>query len=85
MKTMPLSLGNIVFLNEKGGMGGLILRWVNKKSGDPRRRKGSVTLKEEIGVWGSQGGKKDKYFFATFLSLSHIKPRADDYTEKSSA
>ena len=32
-------------------------------------------LKEEIGVWNSQGGGKDKLLFVspTFLSLSHIK------------
>ena len=42
---------------------------------------------EERGVWGSQGGGKDKLFFSyTFLSLSHIKqfllfkPGTDDYT-----
>ena len=34
----------------------------------------SGVLEEEIGVWGSQGGGKDNYFFPpTFLSLSHMK------------
>ena len=52
---------------------------------------GSGTLKAEIGIWGSQGGGKDKHFlFSTFLSLSHIehffffKPRIDDYTTNNS-
>ena len=34
----------------------------------------SGVLEEEIGVWNSQGGGKDKlFFFSPFLSLSHIK------------
>ena len=46
-----------------------------RSPGSPRRRKGSGALKEEKGVWNSQGGGKDKYLFfpSTFLSLSHIK------------
>ena len=48
-----------------------IPRQVDKKSGLLRMRKGSGALKVEIGVWGSQGGEKDKLFFSTFLSLSH--------------
>ena len=42
-----------------------ICRQVDKKS---------WVLKEEKGVWNSQGGGKDKHFFfpSTFLSLSHI-------------
>ena len=61
-----------------------ISRQVDKKLGVP---------KEEKGVWGSQGGGKDKFFFSslsTFLSLSHIKyffffkPRTDDYTTNNS-
>ena len=31
--------------------------------GSLRRREESGTLKEEIGVWSSQGGDKDKLFF----------------------
>ena len=52
-----------------------IPRQVDKKSGVPEGRKGSGALKEEIRVWNSQGGGKDKlfFFFHTFLSLSHIK------------
>ena len=36
---------------------------------------GTETLKAEIGVWNSQGGRKDEhlFFFSTFPSLSHIK------------
>ena len=41
--------------------------------GSPRRE-GSGALKEELGVWNSWGGGKNKLFFSsTFLSLSHIK------------
>ena len=61
-----------------------ISRQADKKSGSPR---GERVLKEEIGVWNSQGGGKDRrslflflyfislFFFSlsTFLSLSHIK------------
>ena len=41
--------------------------------GSPRRKKGSGALEEEIGVWNSQGGAKDKqlFFSSTFLSLSN--------------
>ena len=38
--------------------------------------KKSGALEGEIGVWNSQGGRKDKhlfFFFSTFFSLSHIK------------
>ena len=64
MKTMPLSLGNIILLKEKGGMRESIPSQVDNKSArSPRRRKGSGALKEEIGVWNSQGGGKDKSFF----------------------
>ena len=72
---MPLSLGNVILLKEKGGMREPIPRQVDKKSG----------VTEEVkGVWGSQGGdrglefsrrrKGQTYFFpSTFLSLSHMK------------
>ena len=43
MKTMPLSLGNITLLKEKGGMRGKLIRG----SRFPRRREGSGILKEE--------------------------------------
>ena len=61
---MPLSLGNIILLKEKGGMRESIPRWVDKKSRVP---------KDERRVWSSQGGEKDKFFY-------FFKPRADDYT-----
>ena len=48
---VPLSLGNIILLKEKGGMRKSIPRQVDKKS--PKER----------GVWTSQGGGKDKLFF----------------------
>ena len=80
------TLSNIILLKEKGGMKESIPRQVDKKSGSPRRRKGSGVLKEEIGVWNSPEGGKDKLFFpSTFLNLSHIKrlfffkPGNDDY------
>ena len=38
----------------------------------PRRGEGSRALEEEIGVWNSQGGGKDKVFFSTFLSKDYI-------------
>ena len=50
---MPLSLGNIILLKEKGGMREPIPRQVDKKSGVP---------KEEKGVWGSQGGDRGLEF-----------------------
>ena len=57
--------------NESQFLGRLI-----RSPGSPRRRKGSRALKVEIGVWNSQGGRKDELFFfslSTFLSLSRIK------------
>ena len=42
-----------------------------RSPGSPRRRKGSGALKEEKGVWNSQGGGKDKHFFPTFLSKDY--------------
>ena len=52
-----------------------IPRQVDKKSRVPEEeREGSRALEKEIGVWNSQGGKKDKclFFPSTFLSLSLI-------------
>ena len=37
--------------------------------GSLRRRKGSGALKEEIGVWNSQGGRKDKRLYFPLHSL----------------
>jgi len=44
MKMMPLSLGNIILLKEKGGMRESIPRQVDERSRFP---------KEDKGVWGS--------------------------------
>ena len=41
--------------------------------GFPRKRDGSGALKEEIGVWNSQGGRKDTFFFSTFLSKDSVQ------------
>ena len=69
---MPLSLGNIILLKEKGGMRESIPRQIEKKS---------RVLEEEKGVWGSQGGdralefsrrRKGQMFFPTFFSKDHI-------------
>ena len=51
-------------------IGELVTRQVDKKSGGCQRREGSGILEEEIGVWDSQGGGKDKcpFFFFPFLS-----------------
>ena len=67
----PLSLGNIILLKEKGGMRESIPRQVDRSPGSPRRRKESGALKEEIGVWNSQGGGKDKHLFF-FFSLHSL-------------
>ena len=69
-----------------------IPRQVDRKPGVPEEeRGGSGALEEEIGVWNSQGGRKDKHlFFSTFLSLRHLKhffffkPGTDDYTTSNS-
>ena len=61
MKMTPLSLGNIILLKEKGGMRESIPRQVEKKSRVPE---------EEKGIWGSQGGGKNKFFVSLhFLIL----------------
>ena len=74
MKTMPLSLGNIILLKYKGGMRESVLRQVDKKSRVPE---------EERRVWGSQRGDRglefsrrtegQTYFFSSiFLSKDYI-------------
>ena len=84
MKTTPLSLGNIILLKEKGERESQFLGRLIGSPGSLRRRAGSGSLKEETGIWNSQGGKKDKHLLllllllfplslSTFLSLSHIK------------
>ena len=68
---MPLSLGKIILLKEKGGM----------RESIPRQIEKSRVPKEEKGVWGSQGGdrglefsrrRKGQKFFPTFLSKDYI-------------
>ena len=63
MKTMPLSVDNIILLKEKEGLRESIGRFIRSPGSSMRRRKESGALKEEISVWNSQGGEKDKYFF----------------------
>ena len=70
MKTMPLSVDNIILLKEKEGLRESIGRFIRSPGSSMRRRKESGALKEEISVWNSQGGEKEKLFFSTFLSLS---------------
>ena len=50
---MPLFLGNIILLKEKGGMRESIPKQVDEKSGAP---------KEEKGVWGIQSRDKGLEF-----------------------
>ena len=40
MKAMPLSLGNIILLKEKGGLRESIPRQADKKSGGPQGERG---------------------------------------------
>ena len=93
IRTMPLSLFNIIFLKEKGEMRESLPRQVDKKS---------RVLKEKR-VWGSWGGDRGLefsrrrkrqtsfylfIFFSTLLShvklfclfLFYFKPGTDDYT-----
>ena len=56
MKMMPLSLGNIILLKEKGGGKSQFLGILIRSLVSLRRRKGSGVLEEMIGVWNSQGG-----------------------------
>ena len=66
---MPLSLGNIILLKEKGVMRESISRLVDNNPGFPEA--------EERGVWVSQGGdrglefsrRKGQTFFFPLLSL----------------
>ena len=65
---MPLSLGNIILLKEKGGGGGEVnesqfLGRLLRSLGSSKKRERSGVLEEEIGAWSSQGGEKSKHFF----------------------
>ena len=55
---MPLSLGNIILLKEKGGMRESVPRQVDKKSRGPQGEEGSGILKEE-----------ERKTFCLFLSI----------------
>ena len=91
---MPFSLGNMILLKEKGEWGweSQFLGRLIRSPWSPNWREGSGVLKEEIGVWNSQGGGKDKHLSiapsppnTTFLRLSHISPlplKSADYTTK---
>ena len=67
-----------------------IPRQVDKKSRVPEEEKGVWALKEDIGVWHSQGGKDKRFFPSMFLSPSSIKlffffkPWIDDYITNNS-
>ena len=65
-----------------------IPRQVDKKFRFPEEERGSGALEEEIGVWNSQGGGKDKHIFFPLHSLVFVtenifllKPSTDDYTQ----
>ena len=68
-----VSTKQVIWLKES------VPRQVDKKSGVLRKTEGPETLEEEIGVWNSQGGGKDKrlflffFFSSAFLSLIHTK------------
>ena len=51
------SISTLLSMYESQFLGRLI------SPGSPRRREGSGVLKEEIGVWNSQGGKENRLFF----------------------
>jgi len=42
-------------------------RQVDKNSGVPKEERWVWALKEEIGVWNSQGGGKDKHLFSLYI------------------
>ena len=60
METMPLSLGNIILLKEKGGMRESFSRQVDKKSRGPQG---------ERGLGSSRRKKGQKIFSSTFLRI----------------
>ena len=76
------SLDEVIQVEPHYGTGTLLREWrwesqflgrLIRSPASLRKRKGSRVPEVETGVWGSQGGAKDKLFFSTFLSLSHIK------------
>ena len=66
MKTMPLSLGNIILLKEKGGMRESIPRQVVKKSRGPQGEKGLEFLIKREGQTVCVG-----FFFFFFFNPLH--------------
>ena len=81
---------------EAGGAGGWVrvggpesqfLGKVIRSQGPRRRREGSGALKEEIGVWSSQGGERNTFFFPLYslvlvtCDVFFFKPRADKTTQ----
>ena len=82
---MPFSLGNIILLKEKGGMSESIPRQIDKFRTPQGGERGLGLSKWRLGVWNSQGGKKDKRFFPLhFLVLvnytTQFKLCTRDYT-----
>ena len=49
-----------------------IPRQLDKKSGALKEEKGIWGSQGETGVWNSQGERKDKCFFPTFLSKDYV-------------
>ena len=77
MKMMPLYLGNIIPLKEKGGVRESIYKQFDKKFGVPE---------EQGGVWGLYGGDRNLEFSRNrkgqtfFFFFFFFKPRADNCT-----
>ena len=64
-------VGSIIFSHS--GWESQFLGRLIRSPGSSRRRKGSGTLKEEIGVWGPQGGEKTNFFLVYIPCLSLLK------------
>ena len=69
MKMMLPSLGNVILLKEKGVWESQFPGRLIKSPGSLRRRVAPGIPEEKQGVWGSQGGKKDNFFFSALLCL----------------
>ena len=65
---MPLSLGNIILLKEKGGMRESFSRQIDKKSSVPEEEKGVQGPQGERGLGLSR--RKGQIFFFILLCLS---------------
>ena len=64
---MPLSLGNIILLKEKGEIRESIPRQIDNKSRDP---------KEEKGVWGSRSGDRGLEFLRKRKGQTFFSPHS---------